>query len=101
MRPGISPLGEQGSLILQEVKLDEQSQARIQKVLSRRGYSILFGAPTPRLLNSRGRLRLDMGRVPGVACIYKSDTQAVHETPLTPNGQALWKKAPGCECGAE
>ena len=79
-------------LLLQEVKIDERVQARIQKLLGRHGYGIIFGAPTPRIPNSKGRMRLDIGKVPGVACIYHLSTQVVGESPLTPSGQSLWKQ---------
>ena len=61
-----------------------------RRVLATEDYNIIFGAPTPRLVNKKGQYRLACGAVPGVACIHKMNIQVTSEPMRSEAGRQLW-----------
>ena len=55
-------------MLVQEIRVDSNQQASIQRSLQRRGYSVQFGQPTPRARNKEGLLATSRGQSPWCCC---------------------------------
>eukprot|EP00971_Amphidinium_carterae_P282228 5602654-Amphidinium_carterae.1 len=74
---------------LEEVSLTADPQGSVDKVLASQCIKALWGAPSPLIRTSNGRLRVGKGAVPGVAFLCSEDVPLVPSVPVTERAKLL------------